>query len=125
MAKKLIIIFGWIFIVLGVLGFIPNPIVGSAPGALFAADTAHDIVRLLFGIIFIWIGYGSPEKSAGTLKIFGIIYLIIAILGFFSSSGTVLGLITTNTLDNWLALIFGLIFLWGGMSGKPTAVPGM
>jgi hypothetical protein len=125
MTKKIAIIFGWTFIVLGILSLISNPIIGIAPGAFLAADTARTIVNFLSGIIFLWIAYGAPHNSRKTLKVFGIVYIIIAIVGFFSSSGTVLGLIATNTADNWLALIFALICLWAGVSSVPMATQGM
>src|SRR6266481_6819362 len=124
MTKKLSIIFGWVFVVFGVLGLISNPIVGGAPNALFAADVSRTVVNFVSGIIFLWVAYGSPHNSRKTLKVFGIVYLIIAIIGFFSSSGTVLGLIATSTADNWLALIFALVCLWAGMSSVPMVEQG-
>ena len=124
MTKKLAVFFGWAFIIVGVLGLIPNPIVGGAPGAFLASDTARTVVNFLSGIIFLWVAYGSPHNSRKTLKVFGIVYLIIAIVGFFSST-TILGLIATSTADNWLALIFALVCLWAGMSSVPMEAQGM
>ncbi|MBX4198799.1 DUF4383 domain-containing protein [Candidatus Parcubacteria bacterium] len=118
MAKKFAMIFGWIFIVLGVLGFFNNPLIGSSSGALFMADTAHNLVHLISGIIFLWVAYGAAHKAATTLKVFGVIYLLMALLGFFSSTGSVLGLVMVNAADNWLHLILGIIFLWGAMSKR-------
>ena len=118
MAKKFAMIFGWILLVLGLLGFFSNPIIGGAVGAWFAADAAHNIVHLLTGIIFLWVAYGAMDKAGTTLKVFGVIYLLLAIVGFFSGAGKALGLIMVNGADNWLHLIFGLLFLWGGMSKK-------
>lgn len=122
MTKKLAVTFGWIFVVLGVLGLISNPLIGNAPGALLAADTARTVVNFLSGLIFLWVAYGSPHNTKKTLKIFGIVYLLIAIFGFLSSSGSVLDLIATNTLDNWLALILALVCLWSGVS-TPAVTP--
>lgn len=124
MAKKFVTVFGWVFVILGVLGFFGNPLVGSAPGVWFMADTAMNLVHLISGIIFLWVAYGSPEKSAGLLKVFGVIYLLVAIFGFFSSTGSVLGLFGINGADNWLHLILGLLFLWGGMSKNGDSMGG-
>jgi hypothetical protein len=123
MAKKFAMIFGWIFVVLGVLGFFGNPIVGEGPGAIFMADTAHNIVHLVSGIIFLWVAYGAAEKSVTVLKVFGVIYLLVAIIGFFSSTGSILGLIMSNGADNWLHLVLGVLFFWGGMSRNAAAMP--
>ncbi|MBX4195752.1 DUF4383 domain-containing protein [Candidatus Parcubacteria bacterium] len=115
MAKKFALVFGWIFVVFGVLGFFSNPIISGAPGAIFMADTAHNIVHLISGVIFLWVAYGAVHKSAMVLKVFGVVYLLMAVVGFFSGD-SVLGLITVNGADNWLNLVLAALFLWGGMS---------
>ena len=122
MAKKFATVFGWIFVILGILGFFSNPVIGEAPGAWLMAGTAHNVVHLITGVIFLWVPYGSPMKSAGMLKLFGVIYLLVAIIGFFSSTGSILGLFMVNGADNWLHLVLGIIFLWGGMSKSSSAM---
>jgi hypothetical protein len=114
MAKKFAMVFGWIFVVLGVLGFFDNPIVGF--NALFHADMAHNVVHLLSGAVLLWAAYGAPAKSAMVLKIFAIVYLLVALVGFFTDSGSVLGLFEVNGADNWLHLALAILFFWGSMS---------
>jgi hypothetical protein len=121
MAKKLSLIFGIVFLVVGILGFIPNPIVGQE--ALFHADAAHNIVHLIFGIILTIIGAKSASKAGVALKISGVIYLILAIVGFISlgasgQTGDLLGLVSANSADNWLHLILGIALLGAGLAGK-------
>jgi len=56
-------------------------------------------------------------------KIFGIVYLLVAILGFFSGSGSVLGFLDVNSADNWLHVVLGIVVLGAGfMSAKETMV---
>ena len=124
MAKKFAMIFGWIFIVLGLLGFFSNPLVGSSSGALFMADTAHNLVHLISGIVLLWVAYGASHKAGSILKILGVIYVLLALIGFFSSTGSVLGLVMVNAADNWLHLIFGLLFIWGAMSRRSAMAMG-
>jgi hypothetical protein len=121
MAKTIATVFGYIFLLLGILGFFNNPIVGA--DGVFLTNTAHNIIHLLSGGILLWIVYTSALKSAATLKVFGIVYLIIAILGFLSSSGMILGRIATGTTDNWLDLVLGILFVWAGYAGtiKPIS----
>jgi hypothetical protein len=122
MAKKFAMIFGWLFVIIGILGFFGNPIVSDAPGALFHADTAHNIVHLLFGAILLWVVYGMAEKSAVTLRILGIVYLIMAVLGFLGD-GSVLGLVEVNTADNWLHVVLAAFLLWGSMARGSASSP--
>lgn len=127
---KTLKVFGWIFLVIGILGFFSNPIVGS--GAWFHADFNHNLVHLLTGLIMLWVAYKAMGKAGVTLKTFGWIYLVVAILGFFvSGTGSLLGLIEINGADNWLHLILAVIFLWCAMKGgksmgasaMPTSAP--
>jgi hypothetical protein len=121
MTKKLAILFGAVFVLVGVLGFIPNPIVGA--GALFEANMAHNVVHLVVGIALLAVA--SKETSAGlAMKVFGIVYLLVAALGFFMGSGMLLGILYVNSADNWLHVVLGVALLAAGFSGgKAAAVP--
>lgn len=121
MTKKLSILFGAVFVLVGVLGFIPNPIVGM--GGLFETNMAHNIVHLVVGLILLAVA--SKETSAAlAMKLFGVVYLLIAALGFFMGGGMVLGFLTVNGADNWLHVVLGVALLAAGFSGgKAVAVP--
>jgi Domain of unknown function (DUF4383) len=118
MAKTWAMILGWIILLVGILGFFSNPIISST--GYFAVDTIHNILHLLFGIILLWVAYGASANSSGALKTIGIIYLILAILGFLliSGSGKLLGFIMTNSADNWLNLVLGIVLVGVGMMGN-------
>jgi uncharacterized membrane protein HdeD (DUF308 family) len=77
MASRFIKIVGIIFIVLGIVGFfLPLE-------AIFHLTPMHNIVHLLSGIIGVSVS-GSESKSALFAKMFGVIYLLVAILGLFT-----------------------------------------
>ena len=121
MAKTLAIVFGVIFVLVGLLGFIPNPLVG--PDALFVTDAWHNLVHLLFGVILLVVAYTAAEKSALWLKILGVVYLILAVLGFvmISEGGELLGLVAMNHADHWLHVVLGVVLLAAGLMGKKPA----
>src|SRR5262245_46407774 len=99
MAKNWAIIFGVVFVIVGLLGFVGGAgIVG--PNGLFVTDTVHDIVHLVSGLIFLIVAFSAPQSSAATMKVFGIIYLLVALLGFFMTS-PLLGIMAYNGADNW------------------------
>lgn len=118
MDKTFAIIFGAVFVLVGLLGFVSNPLVGE--GAVFATNALHDVVHLLIGIIFLIVAFGYPGKSAMTLNVFGVIYLILAVLGFIMTpnEGMLLGIVEMNVADNWLHLVLGIVLLAVGMSAK-------
>ncbi|MDB5254198.1 MAG: TonB-dependent siderophore receptor [Parcubacteria group bacterium] len=116
MGKTLAMVLGYVFVILGVLGFISNPLVGST--GYFLADTVHNLIHLVSGIVFLWVAYGAPMKSGAVLKIFGVVYLLIAILGFFQAGDVLLGFISSNMHDTWLHLVLGVVLLVGGLKAK-------
>lgn len=125
MSKKLAMIFGVVFVLVGILGFINNPILG-----LFAVNTMHNIVHLILGIILI---LGSKGNASMTLKIIAIIYFLVAILGFLMApaDGMLLGLVEVNTADNWLHIVLAVVLFLASMGGgskmvvQPPSTPNM
>jgi hypothetical protein len=123
MAKTLAIIVGIILVVVGLLGFVANPLVG--PGALFETNTMHDLVHLVLGAALLFVGLMAASQSALWLKIIGAVYLLVAVLGFIMPS-PLLGLIATNAADHWLHLLVGAILLAGGfMANKGGSMGSM
>lgn len=60
----------------------------------------------------------SPSALPGTFKTFGVIYLVLTIIGFFvvspEGTGEIFNAVTVNNTDNWLHLALGVIlFLIG------------
>jgi hypothetical protein len=53
-------------------------------------------------------------------KIFGLVYLAVAILGFVIPGGDIFGLIHVNMPDNLLHLALAAVFLYVGFLAPPT-----
>lgn len=71
--------------------------------------------------------YGSPmdlkklpNAARGTCWVGGVVFLIIAIWGFFTGD-TVLGVFTVNVLHNWVHLLSGLLLFAGALGGEDAA----
>ncbi len=126
MAKKAAKIFGIIFLLVGALGFVSNPIVGM--GGMFHTNMMHNIVHLLIGLVLL-LTAGTEAKAKLWLKIVGIVYLLVAVLGFMSlgdnTTANLLGLVEVNSADNWLHLVLGLILFILGMGGSKMQTPTM
>lgn len=110
MAKKLVMLLGIVFIVVGLLGFVNNPILG-----LFEVDALHNIIHLVSGALALL----AVSKGAEILfaRIFGIVYGVVAVLGLLMD-GDVLGLIHVNGPDNVLHVLLAVIFLVIGFGMK-------
>ncbi len=103
-------IFGTTFLLVGILGFIPNPIV-SANG-IFVVNTMHNFVHLLTGAVFFGgVHFGYPRQT--TIGI-GLYYVCVAVIGFLTKSDMMLGIIHINTADRWLHLGLAAAILAAG-----------
>lgn len=125
MAKTLAIVFGLVFVLVGILGFMGSGIAG--PMGIFQTNMLHDLVHLLFGIILLAVAFMAPGSSAKWLKILGVVYLLLAVLGFLliPSGGMLLGLVLMNSNDHWLHAILGIVLVLAGMMGGKSASGGM
>jgi hypothetical protein len=123
--KTIAIILGIIFIAVGLLGFVPNPVIGDSENAIFHADTLHSWVHIVSGILFLLFAFAISRNVSLFLKVFGIIYFLLGVLGLInigsSGMGKVLGFLHVNGADNFLHIGLGVvIFLAGTVPHKST-----
>lgn len=116
--KTASLLLGLIFIAVGILGFIPNPIIADSPDAIFHADTTHSIIHIASGLLFLIVAFAAPSSAGIVLKLFGVVYLLIGILGVVnigtSGMGKILGFLHVNGADNILHIALGLVIFLAG-----------
>jgi hypothetical protein len=80
-AKAYAAVVGAVLVAVGLLGFLPNPIVSSAPDALFATNAAHNAVHVGTGLIALYVAFGlRGESQANGVSAFGALYAAIFVL---------------------------------------------
>ena len=107
MVKTLGMLFGIVFLAVGILGFVPGV---SAPGpdgmpmllGIFMVNTAHSIVHVASGVVFLLASMAGAGAASLWFKLFGLIYAVVAVLGFMTPNGMLLGLISNNPADTYL-----------------------
>ena len=55
-------------------------------------------------------------------KVFGVVYGLVAILGFFAGDQPLLGMIAHNMADTWLHVAIAVVSLWLGFGTKAPPV---
>jgi len=124
LAQRVALIFGVVFILVAVLGFITHggTAMGVAGGGMilgmFAVNLLHNVVHLLFGV---W-GVLSARTAAAArtyCRIGGIIYIVLAVLGFVAP--TTFGLIPIGGNDIWLHAVLGIVLAGVGFTDKGVA----
>jgi hypothetical protein len=124
-AKTSAIVIGLIFIAVGLLGFVSNPIIADSHEAIFHADSTHSIVHIVSGALFLLFAFGIPRYVRSFLILFGLIYLVIGIMGMTKIADAemtqVFGFLHVNSADNYLHICLGaVIFLAGILSPKSS-----
>ena len=108
--KTAALVLGIVFVVVGLLGFVNNPVLG-----LFAVNGAHNLVHLGSGILILAGAY-TAIGAGTTLKVFGVVYALVAVLGFFQSGDMLLGLLVNNMADKWLHVLLAVVTLGAGFA---------
>jgi hypothetical protein len=110
-AKNAATLFGVVFLLVGVLGYVPNPIVG--PTGIFATNSLHNVIHLISGIALLAGPYAGLGSSL-MLKIVGVVYGLVAICGFFIvMDGMMMG-VAINEADKWLHVGLAIAILAAG-----------
>ncbi len=108
MIKSAAILFGIVFLVVGILGFVPAVAPDEMLFKIFHVNAAHNIVHIASGIIFL----------------LGIIYAVVAIWGFAVGTGNTLWVVSNNPAVTWLHVVLAavMLFLGFGTSAGKAAV---
>lgn len=119
-------IFGVVFVLIAILGFVTSGAsMESDPDraphllGLFPVNLVHNLVHLAFGI---W-GLAASRSFSGATsyaRIGGVIYLLLAVLGFVAPNG--FGLVPLGGHDIWLHALLGIALAAIGFTARDTRV---
>ncbi|CAA9422975.1 MAG: hypothetical protein AVDCRST_MAG80-63 [uncultured Rubrobacteraceae bacterium] len=127
LAQRFAQIFGAIYLVVGIVGFIPVPpllvpadfpVIGPLEGfvlGLFAVNWLHSVVHLAIGAAGL-ASYRSPAAARSYSIGIGVLYLLLFLIGLILP--TVFGLVPLNGADNILHLVSGAVALAIGLASS-------
>lgn len=102
-------LFGIGFIFAGVAGFIPAASPDGYLFGIFEVNTMHNIVHLVSGVLAI-MAATSLKWTKLYFLIFGVVYTLVAILGFARNGD--LFMMHVNMADNFLHLGIGIVSIY-------------
>ena len=120
--QKVSAIIGVVFLLIGVLGFVFGT-AGMPPDHLFGifrVNLLHNIVHLAFGA---WGLAASRTQIAAEsyAQVAGVVYVVLALLGFFAPSG--FNLVPIGGHNIWLHSVIGLVLLYFGFGASLADEP--
>ena len=124
MIKTAALLFGIVFLLIGILGFVPGVAPDETLFKIFHVNAAHNIVHIASGIIFLIAAMAGAGASRAWFQIFGVIYAIVAVWGFVVGTGNALWVVSNNPADTWLHVVLAVVmlFLGFGASGRKATV---
>ena len=111
MVKSAAVLFGVVFLLVGILGFVPAVTKDEMLLGIFHVNAAHNVVHLLSGAIALFAGMTSAGASRIYFRIFGVVYAAVAVMGFMMGDTLLLGLISNNTAVTWLHVAIAAVSL--------------
>jgi Domain of unknown function (DUF4383) len=127
-------IFGAVFLVVGIAGFIPGITqphdhpglaVGAASGlvlGLFPVNILHNLVHIAFGV---WGLFAAGNVNGARLyaRVVAISYALLTVLGLIPATNTVFGLVPIYGHDVWLHALLAAIAAYFGFAPQAARTP--
>ncbi len=120
-AQRFAQVFGVIYLVVGVAGFIPvppllvgelpSPVIGPFDGyllGLFAVNWLHSLTHLSIGVIGLAV-YRSPTGAMSYALVLGIVYSLLFVIGLVAGLDAFGGLLPLNALDHILHILTAVV----------------
>ena len=122
--RKVATIFGVVMLAAGVAGFIPALCPDGKLFGIFAVNAVHNVIHLATGAVAIGVGMASDHAARMFFRIFGVVYALVAVLGFFHRGDEpLLGLIAHNAADMWLHVAIAAFALYCGFATRSDLPP--
>lgn len=119
-AKWFAIVVGIVLIVVGLIGFINNPIVGApSNNPLFVSGAVHNLVHIVTGALALYIGYGlTGINRANGLIGLGVAYALVLVATLISPDMFGLLQYPVNTPDHVLHVILAVAMIGVGWMAR-------
>ncbi|MDX6557342.1 MAG: hypothetical protein QOF72_391 [Blastocatellia bacterium] len=121
MAKTVCKLLGLVFLIVGIAGIFSHNLLGAH------LNMAHNMVHIISGVIALYFGFSASYSGArGFCLLFGIVYLLLGVCGWFLGAGpehmfnipnASSPLLMLGKMDHIIHILLGVVFLAGGALG--------
>lgn len=121
MAKIVSKIIGIVLLLVGIVGFLLPSVLGMH------LTFIHNLVHLATALVALYFGFAaSPRAASSFCQVFGVVYLLVGVLGFVFPTIVVSLLMGHNMtespsliMDNIVHLLLGVVFMVVGLVREP------
>jgi len=121
MLKPAAIIFGIFFLVAGIGGFVSSLAPDGMLFGIFMVGPVHNCIHLASGAVALLCAFSGAGAARKYFQIFGVVYLLVALLGFYYGNQALVGMVEHNKADIWLHIGIAAVSLFLGFAGKSDA----
>ena len=107
---------GALFLIGGILGFVPGATKDGMYFGIFMVNTPHNILHIASGTNFLIASMFGARTARLWFLIFGTFYAAIAVMGFMIGDGMIFNLIANNRYDSWGHAVLALVMLLIGFA---------
>lgn len=111
-------IIGIIFLVFGICGFVPSLVVNGRLWTIFYVNDWLNSLHVISGGLAILAGISKKTLIRLYFQIFGVIYAVVAALGFVYGNKDILGFLANNGPDTWFHTILAIACLILGYGSR-------
>lgn len=85
---------------------------------IFMVGPVHNMIHLASGLAAFLCAFAGAGAARKYFQIFGIVYLLVALIGFYYGDNPLLGMVEHNKADIWLHIAIAAVALFLGFTGK-------
>ena len=123
MLKQLAVVAGIVLVTIGALGFVPSLTEDGMVMGLFQVTPVHNFLYLVSGAAAIWAGLTSAKHSRLFFQVFGVVYGLVALAGFFVGDTDTMGIVATDQTANLIRVAIAAAALVIGYVVKDEEAP--
>ena len=120
MAKRFSTIYGAMFVIVGIIGFLDTGLIGEH--GFFLTNAAHDWTHVLLGVVLFWAGQQNERAAYGSMLGTGALYALLALMGYATAGAEghtiLLGFIHINGNDNWLHVLLAVVLIASALATR-------
>lgn len=114
-AQKITLALGVVYVLIGILGFVPGITSNGLLLGIFAVNPLHNIAHLVLGAVLIWGGTSASYTSVN--KAMAVVFAALVVASFIAP---IVEQLPLNPPDTILHLVSALLTGYLGFAAKPA-----